>query len=106
MAINTAPIVYTTTGAKDPIIVSRHNSTDTSLQAVIDTGPADYTIEATLDKINRGETPNWFPLPSATNLTANLFDSIKEAGIEAVRMNITTLTAGSITFKVQQNTRG
>lgn len=103
MSVNTGPIVYDSIGAKDPIMLNRYGSDNISIEATL-SATATYTIEATTARINRGETPNWKPLPSATGLTANLLDSIKEGNVEAIRFNISALT-GTLTAQVMQSPR-
>jgi hypothetical protein len=102
MAIN-AKQTHTTTGAKEAIIVSRHNDPNYSLDVDIG-GGATYTIEATINQLNRADvTPVWHPLPSAINLTTALFDKIEHTPLEAIRINISAIT-DNVTFQVMQNT--
>ncbi len=102
MAINVEQ-TFTTTGNKDGIPLSRHN--DPQYSIVIDIGGGgDVTVQGTLSQINRaGVTPIWFDIPALTNVVADTSDKIINTPLEAVRLNITTVT-DTIIFQVMQNT--
>lgn len=102
MAIN-IEATYTTTGVKDAIPVNRHGNPQYSVGIDIG-GGGDVTVQATLSQINRsGVVPIWFDIPALVNITANTFDKIVDTPLEAIRLNITTVT-DTIILQVAQNT--
>lgn len=71
--------------------------------ATIQTGPATFNVEVTLDDIfDPTVTPVWLADTSAA--TANTIKSVN-APIRAIRLNVTALTAGSVTLTVLQGQR-
>lgn len=101
MAVNVRK-TYTTSGPQVPVMLNRHGPSDYTLDIDIG-GGGDVTVEATSGQINRGQTPIWHPLASLTNVTADAFEKVTDTPLEAVRLNITSVT-DEITFQVSQNT--
>ena len=101
MAINVGQS-HTTTGAKTAIPLSRHNRPQYTVDIDIG-GGGDVTVEATIDPLNQaGVTPTWRALPALTNVTADSFTKIENTPLEAIRINITSVT-NTIRFRVMQN---
>lgn len=96
------------TGAQTPILLNRWGKDDYTLK-VSDTGTTAYTLQGTLDQINRGQTAEWFTLvdnqgTSLAALTAVGTYVVSETPLEAVRISHGAETAS--TFHVMQNGEG
>lgn len=95
-------------GAQIAIPLSRWGKDDYTLK-VSATGTTAYTLQGTLDQINRGETAEWFTLvdnqgTSLSGLTAPGAYVVSETPLEAVRINHGASTAS--VFHVMQNGEG
>lgn len=101
--MNPVSITYTTTGAKDGIMLDWRIAPFSVSYAVIKEtggGTLSATIEVTLDNImDPTITPVWFALGSA--LTATTLAALT-APVQAVRLNIDTLSGTNVTLKLLQ----
>lgn len=96
---------YTGTGAQVAIPLNRWSRDNYSV--VTDVGAtATYTVEGTIDQINRiGVTPVWFDITGLVGLTASTSDKITDTPLEALRVNIAA-NSGELGFHVMQNGEG
>jgi hypothetical protein len=93
---------YTGAGNKDAIQLNRWSRDNYSLKMDV-TGTIDFTVQGTLDYVNRsGETVTWSDIDSLVNLTASSFEKITDSPLEAIRVVINS-GAGSVLFHVAQN---
>ena len=95
------------TGVGDWIPLNRWSKDDYSIVTTVN-GTATYTIEFTLDQVNRaGVLGNEVarPVLNGEDLTASANLNITETPMEAIRVNITA-GAGSVDFHVMQNGEG
>lgn len=105
MAINVKK-TYTGTGAQEAIPLNRHGPQNYSVEVnLASTGT--YTVEVTLDQINRpGVNPVWHPVPAITGIVdTDTFDKIVDTPLEAIRIN-PSVNASGIDFHIMQNTYG
>ncbi len=99
-----ADVIYTTTGTKTPIILNRWGDYDTSVVVLL-SGTATYTLEATINRLNRSTTIQpivWFELAGLVDITTDITDSIKNTPLEAIRINITALS-DDVRFQILQS---
>ena len=90
------------TGVGDWIPLNRWSRDDYSIVTTIN-GASTYTVEFTLDQINRkgvlgNETTR--PVENATDLIADANVNIVETPMEAIRINV---SSGDVDFHVMQN---
>lgn len=96
---------YTGTGAQVAIPLNRWSRDNYSVVVSLDS-TGTYTIQGTLDQINRPNvTPVWFDITSLVGLTADAAEKITETPLEAIRMTIAA-NGSSIDFHVMQNGEG
>ena len=96
---------YTGTGTQVAIPLNRWSRDNYSV--VTDVGAtATYTVEGTLDQVNRPDvTPVWFDITNLVALTADAAEKVTDTPMEAIRMNITANT-GDLGLHVMQNGEG
>lgn len=95
---------YTGAGNKDAIQLNRWGRDNYSLNMTV-TGTIDFTVQGTLNRVNRGEAVTWSDIDSLVNLTASSFEKITESPLEAIRVVINS-GAGSVLFHVMQSGEG
>jgi hypothetical protein len=99
-------VVVSIVGVSSVIPIDQYlNPTNIGLGVIITTGPATYTVEHTFDDVfdpafNPG-TATWFPHPTLIAQTVNK-DSNYAAPPRGVRLNVTALTAGSVSLTLIQ----
>ena len=92
------------TGVGDWIPLNRYSKNDYSIITTVN-GTATYSVEITLDQINRSGilgTETARPVVSAIDLTVDANLNITSTPAEAIRINITA-GAGSVDFHVMQS---
>lgn len=103
---------YTGTGAQDAIQLNRWSKDDYSVIVRLAT-TGTYTVEGTLDYINRpldadrqpSPAVEWFDITNLAGLSADAAEKITETPLEAIRINIAANATG-IDFHVMQNGEG
>ena len=93
---------HTTTGAKTPWNSDWMSPTTTTIETVVVSGTAQYSVEFTLDDLNDlGTTPRWVAFADAPVGTSTTKAFHVEYPVRFVRINIAVIT-GTVEFKIIQ----